>query len=197
MRHTPWPHHTTPQANTIQVYLAAVTHLHLARGFCSPTHSNPKLSLAIKGIQRSQGSAHLRSKRLPLTVEMLEHLLRLLETDPLRRNDRLMLRTALTFGFFGFLRVSEYIFATRGGFDPIPHPTRSDITWVKNSVHFLIKKSMTDQFGQGTIISMGYTHCASCPVIALRCKPTVSTAWHHQQQPPFTFTLVAHSPQGQ
>ena len=42
------------QANTIQVYLAAVTHLHLTRGFSSPAHNNPTLNLAIRGMQRSQ-----------------------------------------------------------------------------------------------------------------------------------------------
>eukprot|EP00731_Ephydatia_muelleri_P007891 Em0004g229a len=56
------------QANTTQVYLAAVTHLHLTRGFSSPAHNNPTLNLAIRGMQRSQGPAHLRPKRLPLTI---------------------------------------------------------------------------------------------------------------------------------
>ena len=44
------------QANTIQVYLAAVTHLHLTHGFSSLAHNNPTLNLAIRGMQRSQGS---------------------------------------------------------------------------------------------------------------------------------------------
>ena len=35
---------------------------------------------------------------------------------------------------------------------------------------------MADQIGRGAIISMGYTHWSSCPVIALCCKPTVSMA---------------------
>eukprot|EP00731_Ephydatia_muelleri_P017502 Em0010g600a len=90
-------------------------------------------------MQRSQGPTHLKPKRLPLTVEMLEQLLRLLDSDPLSRHDRLMLKAALTFGFFGFLR---------------------------EGIHFLIKKSKTDQTGRGTIISMSYTHRTSCPVMA-------------------------------
>eukprot|EP00731_Ephydatia_muelleri_P036952 Em0362g2a len=156
------------QANTTQVYLAAVTHLHLTRGFSSPAHNNPTLNLAIRGMQRSQGPAHLRPKRLPLTIGMLEQLLRLVNSDPLSSHDKLMLKAALTFGFFGFLRVSEYTRTTRGRFDPRLHPTRSDVTWVKEGLHFLIKKSKTDQTGRGTMISMGYTHRASCPVMALR-----------------------------
>ena len=156
------------QANTIQVYLAAVTHLYLTHGFSSPAHNNPTLNLAIRGMQRSQGPAHLKPKRLPLTVEMLEQLLRLLDSDPLSRHDRLMLKAALTFGFFGFLRVSEYTRNTRGRFEPRIHPTRNDVSWVKEGIHFLIKKTKTDQTGRGTIISMSYTHRTSCPVMALQ-----------------------------
>ena len=117
-------------------------------------------------MQRSQGPTHLKPKRLPLTVEMLEQLLRLLDSDPLSRHDRLMLKAALTFGFFGFLRVSEYTRNTRGRFEPRIHPTRNDVSWVKEGIHFLIKKSKTDQTGRGTIISMSYTHRTSCPVMA-------------------------------
>eukprot|EP00731_Ephydatia_muelleri_P017504 Em0010g602a len=156
------------QANTIQVYLAAVTHLYLTHGFSSPAHNNPTLNLAIRGMQRSQGPAHLKPKRLPLTVEMLEQLLRLLDSDPLSRHDRLMLKAALTFGFFGFLRVSEYTRNTSGRFEPRIHPTRNDVSWVKEGIHFLIKKTKTDQTGRGTIISMSYTHRTSCPVMALQ-----------------------------
>ena len=39
---------------------------------------------------------------------MLKQLLKLLNSDPLSSHDKLMLKAALTFGFFGFLRVSEY-----------------------------------------------------------------------------------------
>eukprot|EP00731_Ephydatia_muelleri_P003033 Em0001g3033a len=159
---------TTERAGIRKCNLAAVTHLHLTRGFSSPAHNNPTLNLAIRGMQRSQGPAHLRPKRLPLTIGMLEQLLRLLNSDPLSRHDKLMLKAALTFVFFGFLRVSEYTRTTRGRFNPRLHPTRSDVTWVKESLHFLIKKSKTDQTGRGTMISMGYTHRTSCPVMALR-----------------------------
>ena len=47
------------------------------------------------------------------------------------------------------------------------HPTRSDVTWVKEGLHFLIKKLKTNQAGRGTIISMCNTHHATCPVMAL------------------------------
>eukprot|EP00731_Ephydatia_muelleri_P037700 Em0539g2a len=109
------------QANTTQVYLAAVTHLHLTRGFSSPAHNNPTLNLAIRGMQRSQGPAHLRPKRLPLTIGMLEQQLRLLNSDPLSSHDKLMLKAALTFGFF---RVPE-VMALRAYFQNCTAPPRA------------------------------------------------------------------------
>ncbi|KAL5502707.1 hypothetical protein EMCRGX_G009522 [Ephydatia muelleri] len=109
-------------------------------------------------------------KRLPLTIGMLEQLLQLLEADPLSRHDRVMLEAALTFGFFRFPRVSEYTLTNRGRFDHILHPTKSDITWVKDGVHFFIKKSKTDQVGRGTTTPT--VHHAQL----LHCKPTSNTA---------------------
>ena len=147
----------TLQANTIQVYVAAVSHLHLSRGFSSPTSNNPMLNLTIRGIQRSQAPAHLRPKQLPLTNTMLDRMLGLLDTDPLGTHDRLMLKAALTLGFFGLLRVSEFTTTSVRAFDPKTHPTRQDIAWTKD---FFIKRSKTDQTGKGTIISV-------C------CKPSV------------------------
>ena len=49
-----------------------------------------------------------------MTLEMLDHMLQRLETaPPLKQHDRLMLRAALTLGFFGFVRVSEFTVKNR------------------------------------------------------------------------------------
>ena len=60
----------------------------------------------------------------------------------------------------------------------------SNITWVKDGMHFLIKKSKTDQVGRGTAISIGYTGRRSCPVTMMQayfdqCKePPDSSLFH-------------------
>ena len=103
-----------------------------------------------------------------------------------------MLKAALTFGFFGCLRVSEYTLTNRGRFDPTLHPTKNDITWVKDGLHFFIKKSKTDQVRRGTTIAVGHTYRASCPVVALQayfedCKaPPGSSLFHFQTGCPLT-----------
>ena len=181
----------TLQAKTIKVYLAAVSHLHLIHGFSSPVHNNPTLNLAIQGIQCSQGPAHLRPKRLPLTIGMLEQLLRLLEADPLRRHDKLMLKAALTFGFFGFLRVSEYTLTNRDRFDPTLHPTKNDITRVKDGLHFFTKSQRQIKLGEAlpSPWATPTVHHAQL----LHCKPTLKTARHHQGHLYFILKLDVHS----
>ena len=93
-----------------------------------------RCDLPSKGIQRLQEPIHLKPTQLPLTVEMLGHMLQRLETAPLKRHDRRMLRAALTLGFFGFLRVSEITLKNRR-FDPRYHPTRQDISWTGEGMH--------------------------------------------------------------
>ncbi|KAL5491210.1 hypothetical protein EMCRGX_G016456 [Ephydatia muelleri] len=59
-----------------------------------------------------RGPIHLRPTRLPLTVAMLGQTLRRLERAALKQHDCLMLRAALTLGFFSFLRVGEFTMKT-------------------------------------------------------------------------------------
>ena len=59
-------------------------------------------------------------------------------------------------------------------------------------MHFCIKKSKTDQVGRGTIIAMGHTHLASCPVVALQAYfenctvPPGSSLFHFKTGCPLT-----------
>ena len=152
---------------TIQVYVVAVFFLHHSLGYKSPASRKPMLRLAIQGLQCLQGPIHLRPTRLPLTLEMLGHMLQRLETAPLKKLNCLMPRAALTLGFFGFLRVSEFTVKNRS-FDPTFHPISRDISWSGEGIHSLIKQSKTDQMGKGTTICIGRTKGRhTCPVAAM------------------------------
>ena len=163
--------------------MVAVSHLHL-NGLSRPTTDNPTLSLAIRSIQCSQDPAHLWPRRLPLTNAILEQMLGLLNSDPCETHDRLMVKAALTLGVFGFLRVSELNTKDRGTFDPRIHPTGRDITWSKDGLLFLIKKSKMDQADRGIPISMGHTRGTTCPVSAMEaylnhCQRSKQVALFH------------------
>eukprot|EP00731_Ephydatia_muelleri_P011199 Em0006g93a len=116
-----------------------------------------------------------------------------LEAAPLKRHDRRMLRAALTLGFFGFLRVSEITYKNRR-FDPRYHPTRQDISWTGEGMHFFIKLSKTDQMGKGTTICIGRTEGRhTCPMAAMeayrgccRCPIQSSPLFHFRDGRPLT-----------
>ncbi|KAL5517936.1 hypothetical protein EMCRGX_G003583 [Ephydatia muelleri] len=117
---------------------------------------------------------------------------------PLREpHDRRMLRAALTLGFFGFLRVSEFTLKNRG-LTLRYHPTRQDISWTGckriEGMHFFIKRSKTDQMGKGTTICIGRTEGRhTCPVAAMeayrgccRCPIQSSPLFHFRDGRPLT-----------
>lgn len=180
-------------SRTIQVYIAAVSFLHHSLGYRSPASKNPMLKLAIRGVQRLQGPIHLRPTRLPITPDMLGHMLQRLKKGPQGKHDRLMLRAALTFGFFGFLRVSEFTL-TDQRFDPRLHPTMRDIHWSCEGMQFFIKRSKTDQMGKGTTICIGRTEsrhtCAVAAMEAYRrhchCPTHSSPLFHFKNGRPLT-----------
>ncbi|KAL5506051.1 hypothetical protein EMCRGX_G007617 [Ephydatia muelleri] len=96
-------------------------------------------------------------------------------------------------GFFGFLRVSEFTLKNRR-FDPRYHPTRQDISWTGEDMHFFIKRSKTDQMGKGTTICIGRTEGRhTCPVAAMeayrgccRCPIQSSPLFHFRDGRPLT-----------
>eukprot|EP00731_Ephydatia_muelleri_P031364 Em0022g878a len=115
---------------------------------------------------------------LPLTNAILEQMLGLLNSDPCETHD------ALTLGFFGFLRVSEFTTKSRGTFDHRIHPTRQDITWSKDG-HIFFISSKTNQAGRGvTIPEELYISVQSLP-----CRPTSTIAKDPNRWLCFTLTL--------
>eukprot|EP00731_Ephydatia_muelleri_P015113 Em0008g833a len=139
------------------------------------------LRLAIQCIQRIEGPIHLRPTRLPLTVAMLGQMLRRLERAALKQHDCLMVRAALTLGFFSILRVGEFTMKNRS-FNPRFHPTMQDISWSREGMHYYVKQSKTDQMGRGTTLFVGRTHQCTCPVAAMkaymRCCGCSATRHH-------------------
>ena len=113
------------------MYISAVSYLHHMNGHRSPASNNPMIELLVQGVERS----HARSpKRQPITNEMLGQILSQLDRDHKPSHDRLMLKAAITLGFFGLLRVSEFTVPNQHGFNPDQHLTTKDITMRKNSM---------------------------------------------------------------
>ena len=121
------------QPGTIQAYISAVSYLHHMNGHRSPASTN-------QGIECSMPAAHLKPKRQPITNEMLGQMLSQLDRDHKPSHDRLMLKAAITLGFFGLLRVIEFTVPNQHWFNPDQHLTAKDITMHKDSMVSVIKE---------------------------------------------------------
>jgi len=130
-----------------------------------PDHT---LFCVLRGLKREMGTP--QPTRYPMTLFHIDALIwaatRLLVVK-LAAN----FIAAILLAFSALLRVSE--FTVKGQFNPIMHATRGDIKFEPSmlnphTVHFTIKKSKTDQFGEGMTISLPRNdNQQRCPVAAL------------------------------
>ena len=151
---------------TIRSYLAATRFYRIKSGLPDPSLSpTPKLTYVLKGI-RKQSPGHVRPPRMPLTPQ---HLHRIYDTwtRTTPSFDKQMLWAAFCIGFFGFMRSGE--FTSVSG----PNETCLQVSDVSidsrdnpQVLTIFLKKSKTDQFGQGSHIHIGRTGDVLCPVSA-------------------------------
>lgn len=88
---------------------------------------------------------------------MLGQLLsQLLDKDHRPTFDYLMLKAAITLGFFGYLESASSQCPPPHGFNPDHHLTSRDITVCKDSIVLFIKKFKTNQRGDGCQIHIGH-----------------------------------------
>ena len=127
------------------MYISAVSYLHHMNGHRSPASNNPMIKFLVQGVERFMPAAHLKPKRQPITNEMLGQMPSPLDRDHKPSHHRLMLKAAITLGFFGLLRVSEFTVPNQHGFNPDQHLSTKDITMRRDSMVVVIKKSKTDQ----------------------------------------------------
>ena len=88
-----------------------------------------------------------------------------LDRDHKLSHNHLMLKAAITLGFFGLLRVSEFTVPNQHGFNPDQHLTTKDITM---RMVVVITKSKTDKRGESCQINIGRTHPMCCPHLAMQ-----------------------------
>ena len=92
-----------------------------------------------------------------------------LADDPhIASKDKLMLWSAFTLAFFGFLRSSEFTSPSSTHFNPQVHLARSDISFTSNgSLLLQLKASKTDPFRMGCSITLSPSGRSVCAVWAM------------------------------
>ena len=152
--------------STIRVYLSAVRHLHLSKGYSDPLSNASQLELVLRGVKREKRSAN--DERLPITPLVLQAILGVVQRDAASYTN-IMMWAACCLGYFAFLRSGE--FTVNEGFDPKRHLGVQDVAvndCQKPSVISIhLKQSKTDQDGRGITLYVGCTAQAVCPIAAM------------------------------
>lgn len=137
--------------STITRRLAAISQAHQLAKVASPTQ-NEQVRSTLKGIKRTRGSAPV--VKAPATIEILRALLEHVGNGILGTRDRAL----LLLGFAGAFRRAELV-----GLN-VP-----DIQFVPSGMVVVLRKSKTDQEGQGAKKAIPYGRNAeTCPVRAIQ-----------------------------
>jgi site-specific recombinase XerD len=135
--------------STIGRRLAAIRYAHKLTGHEPPTNSEA-VKATLRGIRRTAGSAPVR--KAPATADKVVAMVAKAGTDLKGLRDRAL----LLLGFAGAFRRSELVALDVG-----------DIQFCKGGPQVTIRRSKTDQEGQGATVAI-VSGSTSCPVNALR-----------------------------
>ena len=135
---------------TLARRLASISVAHQMAGYVSPAHSR-LVRDRLSGIRRSVGVAQRQAS--PATTPEIRRMVRALPDGLHGRRDRLV----ILLGFAAALRRSEL-----AGLDV------EDIRWVPEGMEVTIRRSKTDQEGEGVVVAVPYgSKMDTCPVRAL------------------------------
>ena len=153
---------------SIQVYLATVRSLHVAHGLPNPLQPGLKLKQTLRGIERQHFSPP--KQKMPLTFDILTALHSFLNPSSI---DDTVHWAAITTGHFLMLRASEFTVPSSEVFDASSHLTVADAKLHSSSdgMEYLtlhIKRSKTDQRGQGVSLYTGHSGHPDCAVCAMK-----------------------------
>ena len=132
-----------------------------------PFADAPLLHFLLQRIKRTIGlSSH---RRLPIIMSVMRQLKGALADDPqITSQDKLMLWSAYTLAFFGFLRSSKFTSPSSTDFNPLVHLACSDISFTCNgSLLLQLKASKTDPFRMGCSITLAPSGGSVCAVRAM------------------------------
>ncbi|MHB1845195.1 MAG: tyrosine-type recombinase/integrase [Deltaproteobacteria bacterium] len=135
---------------TLSRRLAAIAVAHQMAGYLSPAQSY-LVRDRLSGIRRSIGVAQRQAT--PAMTPEIRKMVRALPTSLHGRRDRLV----ILLGFAAALRRSE-----------LAALDVEDISWVSEGMEVTIRRSKTDQEGEGVVVAVPYgSHVETCPLRAL------------------------------
>jgi site-specific recombinase XerD len=141
--------------STLKRRLVSIGVIHKLKGYYLDT-KHPSIIENIMGIKRRKGSIQ-RGKK-PLLINILKKLINVIDKEKNEEIKKLRDRSIILIGFSGGFRRNEIVSLDY-----------DDLDFVKEGLKINLKRSKTDQFGEGSIKGLPYfDNSQYCPVISIR-----------------------------
>ena len=145
----------TSKYSTLKRRIASISVIHKLKGHYLDT-KNPIIMENLHGIKRTLGSRQKAKK--PILINDLKLIMKVIYNEKIKEKFKLRDKALILVGFAGGFRRSELV-----------NVNRDDVDFVSEGVKILVKRSKTDQSGEGTIKAIPYfDNNEFCPVIALK-----------------------------
>ena len=141
--------------STLKRRLVSIGVIHKLKGFYLDT-KHPSIIENIMGIKRRKGS--IQKGKKPILINNLKILINVIDEKINEENKRLRDRTIILIGFSGGFRRNEIVALDY-----------DDLDFVSEGVKIDIRRSKTDQFGEGSVKALPYfDNSKYCPVVSLK-----------------------------
>jgi site-specific recombinase XerD len=142
--------------STLKRRLVSIGVVHKLKGHYLDT-KHPSIIENIMGIKRRKGS--IQQGKKPLLINNLKQIINVIDNDKNEEIKKLRDRSIILIGFSGGFRRNEIVSLDY-----------EDLDFVKEGLKIRIKRSKTDQFGEGLVKGLPYfDNSQYCPVISM-CK---------------------------
>ena len=141
--------------STLKRRIASISVIHKMKGYYLDT-KHPLIMENLHGIKRAKGS--IQKAKKPLLINDLKMIINAIDESKQSENKKFRDRALILIGFSGGFRRSELV--------NIEH---DDVEFVNEGVKIFIKRSKTDQSGEGMIKAIPYfDNKLFCPVVSLK-----------------------------
>ncbi len=146
---------TNSKISTLRRRLVSIGVIHKIKGHYLDT-KHPVIIENFLGIKRKKGSIQVGKK--PILINHLKQIINVIDEQKIEKIKKLRDRTLILIGFGGGFRRTELISIDF-----------EDLDFVKEGVKITLKRSKTDQFGEGLIKGLPYfSNEKYCPVTSLK-----------------------------
>ncbi len=141
--------------STLKRRLVSIGVIHKIKGHYLDT-KHPSIIENIMGIKRRKGS--IQKGKKPLLINSLRKIINVIDEQKNEKIKKLRDRTIILIGFAGGFRRNEIVSLDY-----------EDLDFVQEGLKINLKKSKTDQFGEGSLKGLPYfDNSVYCPVISIR-----------------------------